>query len=221
MTFSTVDRVDEGEGLRERTRRAVRAELAEAAQELFLANGYEATTVDQIAEAAGISKRSFFRYFASKEDVVIGKYELWDDSLVDALRARPKDEPAWTALRRTFDIAVDYYADEHRRARSAVMRQIVNGSPELQARYLQRIDSMSERLASVLHERDAALDLGIARAMAGAASACVNSAWRDALESADPLSFAVRLDEVMDAMRPASTAIAPSRRRASRSSPRR
>lgn len=56
--------------LRERTRRAVRAEIVDAAMTLFLENGFDATTVEDIAQAAGISRRSYFRYFSSKDEAL-------------------------------------------------------------------------------------------------------------------------------------------------------
>jgi AcrR family transcriptional regulator len=199
-------------GLRERARRAVQAELAEAAQELFLAQGYEATTIDQIADTAGISKRSFFRYFASKEDVVIGKYDLHGDDLVAALSDRPLDEPVWDALRRTFDVVVDYYADRHRRDRAAVMQSIVASSPSLSARYLEKLQRNQDRLSDTLRKRAARRgekaggNEALARAIVGSAYACLIAAMRAALSSDDPLSLASRLDEVMEALRPTTPA---------------
>src|SRR5690349_21881808 len=86
-------------GLRERTRRAVRAELAEIALRMFADRGYEETTVDDIAVAAGLSKRSFFRYFPSKEDAVFGDVEELADRVAEAVRARPAEEPPWAVLR--------------------------------------------------------------------------------------------------------------------------
>ena len=62
--------------VRERTRRAVRGELAQLAVSLFVEKGYDETTIDDLAAAAGMSKRTFFRYFASKEELVMGKYEI-------------------------------------------------------------------------------------------------------------------------------------------------
>ncbi len=59
--------------VRERTRRAVRDELAQLAKDLFVEKGYDETTIDDLAAAAGMSKRTFFRYFASKEELVMGK----------------------------------------------------------------------------------------------------------------------------------------------------
>src|SRR5687767_2933893 len=94
--------------IRERTRRLAQTELTAVAQDLFAAQGYDNTTVDQIAAAAGMSKRTFFRYFPSKDDLVIGKYDLFGDRMAEALDARPKNEPVWESLRRMFDITLDY-----------------------------------------------------------------------------------------------------------------
>src|SRR3954451_1699915 len=81
--------------VRERTRRAVRAELAQLAKDLFVEKGYDETTIDDLAAAAGMSKRTFFRYFASKEELVMGKYEILGEQLAEDLAARPADEPIW------------------------------------------------------------------------------------------------------------------------------
>src|SRR6266571_6185325 len=79
--------------VRERTRRAVRGELAQLAVGLFVEKGYDETTIDDLAAAAGMSKRTFFRYFASKEELVMGKYEVLGEQLAEDLSARPTDEP--------------------------------------------------------------------------------------------------------------------------------
>lgn len=106
-------------GLREATRRAVRAEIAAAAVELFAEQGFEQTTVDQIAVAVGMSQRSVFRYFATKEDMVVGELIEEGHRALDALRARPADESPWLALRRSLDGCVASLSTEAgtRRAR--------------------------------------------------------------------------------------------------------
>jgi AcrR family transcriptional regulator len=71
--------------------------LQEHALRLFLANGYEATTVDAIAEAAGVSHMTFFRYFPTKEDVVLA--DDYDPLLSKVIAERPPDEPPFEALR--------------------------------------------------------------------------------------------------------------------------
>lgn len=81
-----------------RTRQAVHAEVSRTAMGLFLERGFEATTIDDIAAAAGISRRSFFRYFGTKEDIVLGDLAAQGELIREELRARPDTEDAWTAL---------------------------------------------------------------------------------------------------------------------------
>jgi AcrR family transcriptional regulator len=90
-------------GLRELTRASVRDQIAEHALRLFDENGFDNTTVGDIASAIGISQRSFFRYFPAKEDVVIGDPVPFGTVVVDAAAARPSDEPVWSVLRHAFD----------------------------------------------------------------------------------------------------------------------
>jgi AcrR family transcriptional regulator len=71
------------EGLRARKRRQTRQRIIEAGLRLFMANGYEATTLDDVAEAADISRRTYFSYFASKDDLLLA----WQDGAIDDLRA--------------------------------------------------------------------------------------------------------------------------------------
>lgn len=94
-------------GIRERTRRAVQTELFTVAMGLFLEHGFEATTVDQIAAAAGLSRRSFFRYFASKDDVLTQALVGAGRDISIALAGRPAAETPWIALRQAFQPLVD------------------------------------------------------------------------------------------------------------------
>lgn len=73
-------------------RREVRDRIEDAALDLFERHGIDAITVDQIAEAAGISRRSFYRYFASPDEVVIGELCRLMDGWAGAVRSRPVDE---------------------------------------------------------------------------------------------------------------------------------
>ncbi len=70
------------EGLRERRRRETLRRIADTGLRLFLRNGYEATTLDAIAEEAGISRRTFFYYFKSKEEIIL----VWQSGLAEAIR---------------------------------------------------------------------------------------------------------------------------------------
>ena len=78
------------QGLRERKRRETSERIIEKGLKLFVKNGYEATTIDAIAEAAGISRRTFFYYFKSKEDVLLAAH---DSGFREALKPSMLDEP--------------------------------------------------------------------------------------------------------------------------------
>ncbi|MET8981442.1 TetR family transcriptional regulator [Streptomyces sp. NPDC004539] len=90
--------------LRERTRAAMRAEVSEVAFRLFAEQGFENTTVEQIAAEAGLSRATFFRYFGTKEEVVLGRIVEFGREIAAALAARPGNEGPWEALRRAFDV---------------------------------------------------------------------------------------------------------------------
>ena len=70
---------------------------------LFLSQGFEATTVEDIGKAAGISRRSYFRYFGSKDEAFIEGLASFGDAIAETLTDRPPDESPWLALRRAFD----------------------------------------------------------------------------------------------------------------------
>ncbi len=86
--------------LPQRKRQLVRQEIARAAWLLFAERGYEDTTVAEIARAAGISRRSFFRYFSSKEDVVVGTSDALAEDVLAAFARRPAAEPPLVAIER-------------------------------------------------------------------------------------------------------------------------
>src|SRR5262245_8982092 len=85
-------------GLRERKKQKTRWAIQEHALRLFAQQGFEATTVEQIAEAAEISPSTFFRYFKSKDDVVIE--DRYDDLIVAAIEATPAEVGPFETLRR-------------------------------------------------------------------------------------------------------------------------
>ncbi len=79
------------EGRRERKRRQTRERIEAAALALFLEHGFDGTTIEDITEAADVSKRSFFDYFPSKEEVVFAWQDSFSDELADAIAAPAKD----------------------------------------------------------------------------------------------------------------------------------
>ena len=129
-----------------------------------------------------MSRRSFFRYLASKDDLVLGKYDAMADQLAEALQARPADEPLWDSLRRVFDGVVDYATDPDTAQRMAAMERIVQTNGALRASYLQRLDAIQGPLVDAARDRARAAghawdDADPAPAAAvGAAFACMRTA---------------------------------------------
>jgi AcrR family transcriptional regulator len=95
-SMPTVIRQD---GLRERKKQHTRDALVDAAFDLFAQKGFDATTVDEIADAVMVSSRTFFRYFQSKDDVAVGAIDEIYTAVFAAFERRPADEPVLTALR--------------------------------------------------------------------------------------------------------------------------
>ena len=117
--------------LRQRKRARTRAALIAAALELFERQGYEATTIDEIAAAADVSPRTFFRYFATKEEVALG-----DDlgpAILGLLAARPAEEPMLESVRHVVADSLGLVSEDDREALLARLR-IVYRTPSLRAR---------------------------------------------------------------------------------------
>jgi AcrR family transcriptional regulator len=179
--------------LRERTRRAVHAEITDTALRLFAEHGFEATTVEQIAAAAGISRRSFFHYFRSKEDVVLGDLEALGRRVRDALEARPATETAWEALRAALKTL---HAPGAGAVTALQVADMYADAPSLRAKHLEKHLRWQELFAPDIERR-----LGIApgttgdpraRAVIAAALACLDTAveaWRESGGTADPVEL--------------------------------
>lgn len=195
-------------GLRERTRRAVRKEIAEAANALFVERGFEATTIDDIAAAVGMSQRSVFRYFATKEEIVLGKFDLVVDDMVAALRARPLDEPVWTSLQRLFDVLVSLAETSDHEKLVEPIHRVVFETPVLLAGYLQRLQHMQDIVVAELLERAKASGTPYAaddptpRALTAAAFGCLVAAQHSWLASGAKGSFADAVDRAMATVGP-------------------
>jgi len=122
--------VTEPLSLRERTRQAVRSELIRCGMQIFATEGYETTTVASVAHAAGMSHRSFFRYFNSKADLALASQEEIGRALAERLAERPAAEHPWVALRRAFDPIVTAI-DENPDGRSRRLIEMLHSTPEL------------------------------------------------------------------------------------------
>src|SRR5579862_40583 len=126
-------------GLRERKKAKTRAAIQQQALALFREQGYAATTVEQIADAAEISPSTFFRYFPSKEDVVL--YDDLDPHIIAAYNAQPAELSPIQALRGAMrvvfaEVPADVMAQQLERSR------LIISVPELRMRMLDQCASM-------------------------------------------------------------------------------
>ncbi|MFC5144891.1 TetR family transcriptional regulator [Streptomyces aureoversilis] len=138
----------------ERKRRLVSNELTEAALQLLASKGFDAVTIDEIATTAGVSKRTFFRYFASKEDVVVQFLADMGAGMRAELAARSAGERPSAALRHAVAApiaACTDHADHSDRALRVV--QLILRTPALHARFLERQAQWRDDLAAELADR--------------------------------------------------------------------
>ncbi|MGX6449013.1 TetR/AcrR family transcriptional regulator, partial [Patulibacter sp. S7RM1-6] len=142
-------------GLRERKKAQTHAALVAAAFDAFVRRGYDATTTEEIATAAGVSPRTLFRHFGTKEDVALAPFDAFATRFGDAVDARPAGEApldvlvaaaqdAWTGV----DLA-------EREAYGTVMR-LAGESPTLLAAYLRRAEQWEIAVAGRIAARSGA-----------------------------------------------------------------
>jgi AcrR family transcriptional regulator len=188
--------------LRDHARHAVRDEVSRRAWSLFADQGFEATTVDQIAAAAGMSRRTFFRYFDGKDELLLDRLLESGGELAGALQQRPADEPAWPALRAALDVLVR--RQERHAARARVMLVMLR-EPAVRASLLERQRRWQLMLAPLLAPRlPAAADPATdprPTAVAGCAIACLDAA-QDAWLARPGARLGDLLDEAMSAVAP-------------------
>jgi AcrR family transcriptional regulator len=153
-------------GLRERKKAKTRATIRDVAMRLFEEQGYAATTVDQIAEAAEVSQSTFFRYFPAKEDVVLA--DDYDPVMIAALHAQPAGthpiDAVIAAMREVYGrMTPEDIAAERRRQR------LFQSVPELRARVMQQTSAVLQLFAEAIADRHGLpADDFSAKVMAGA-----------------------------------------------------
>ncbi|ATW48357.1 TetR family transcriptional regulator [Streptomyces peucetius] len=145
-------------GLRARKKQRTRDALVRVALELFTTQGYERTTVDEIVDTVEVSQRTFFRYFASKEEVAFAVQEVMESHYVAALHRRPTEEGPLEALRNavfeswdTIGEAVEEIVPLDLHMRSS---QMIESTPALLAASMRRSTVMEEALARLIAERE-------------------------------------------------------------------
>ena len=183
-------------GRRERKKRQTRDELMLHAARLFAERGFDGVTTEDIAEAADVSQRTFFRHFPSKEAVLYGHVDELCEAMTAELALRPSDEHVVDAVRASMRTLADHYADHHDEA-------------FLQARLAAEFPSVAAHARAVVqteweHELTAAIAERMAvdplrdpfpEVLAGAAFAAFRSAIRRWGATGGQSDFGVLLDE--------------------------
>ncbi|MFJ6212719.1 TetR family transcriptional regulator [Streptomyces sp. NPDC092296] len=165
--------------LRERKKLKTRQGLRREAYRLFGEQGYDATTVDQIAAAAEVSPSTFFRYFATKEDLVLT--DEYDPAILAALRSRPADEPFMTTARKVLLVLLaEVYESDHDELLARM--RLVNEVPGLRARLAVQTTQSRDLILGALTDRsggEPTLEMRVAAAGLMAAVTEVILYWAD------------------------------------------
>ncbi|MFD3651940.1 TetR family transcriptional regulator [Streptomyces sp. NPDC058620] len=189
---------------RGRKARRTRDTLARAAFELVLDRGLKNVTVEEIANRADVDRRTFSRYFASKEAAVLDSLRGDGDLINDALRARPAEEPPLTAYRRA---VLDWLGDPtaepwHRRPRIFDLLVVAEEEPTLYAAFHHiRVDAQEESVAIIADRLgvDSRQDIRPAVTVAAGAGALLaaQAAW---VRGGCPAALPELVDQAFDAL---------------------
>jgi len=193
---------------RERKKRQTREALIHAALELFDAKGYDHTAVREITDAVDVSERTFFRYFASKEDLALSFARDGSEALMRELAARPSAEEPLTALRNAFRESLRAVTeDDPARPTYLLVTRLVDSTPSLLAAHLRYMHDRDDEVVRVLAGRegiDPATDMRprIVAAVFGSLLFLATREWRtEGRGSVD--SMLATFDAFADQVRPA------------------
>lgn len=145
-------------GLRERKKEKTRLALLDAALDLFLEQGYDSTTVEQIAGSVDVSSRTFFRYFSSKDHIALWFHDHGEEIMQEVLRSRPADEPPFTSLAHALRAVIHDMQDSTPvdRDRFLKMRRLFEANPALVGKSVARGAQTERRLTEeIAHRRGA------------------------------------------------------------------
>jgi AcrR family transcriptional regulator len=181
-------------GLAARKKERTKRQLAEAAADLFYERGYAATTIDDIVAAVEVSPRTFFRYFPTKEDLVVALGTTSLDLFLDALRNRPAEESLQVAVAEAVEQSLAAGWEDTSRVRSFLA--LLQETPALRARWLEEAYGKRDRMAAVIAERTGTHPADLRNLIiAGAITLTINTAlqtWADQEAEAKPSPFVYR-----------------------------
>ncbi|MFD7902793.1 TetR/AcrR family transcriptional regulator [Kitasatospora sp. NPDC059722] len=134
----------------DRSRQAAVQEILDTAVRLFAEQGYEQTTIAQIAREAGVSQRSLFRYFGTKEDLVCGDQDALGELLKRTVEQQPATVSAWDALRAGFETVL---TANHTPERVLELSRLIFNTPSLRARYIEKRLNWQAQLVPIVQAR--------------------------------------------------------------------
>ncbi len=171
--------------------------LTKAAMTLFDEQGYDATTVTEIAERAGLTKRTFFRHFADKREVLFsGSHEL-ESRWCEAVAAAPPEATALAAVTAGFDPVAEMFEERH--AFASLRARIIAANPELQERELIKLQRLSASIAEALQARGVSHNAAILASQAGVT--VFHVAFARWVKQDEPTAFRRLMDESLEELR--------------------
>ncbi|MFJ4367649.1 TetR/AcrR family transcriptional regulator [Streptomyces chartreusis] len=190
----------------DRSRQVAVEAILDTAVRLFTEQGYEQTTIAQIAREAGISQRSLFRYFGTKEDLVCGDQDALGELLRQTVEQQPAEVSAWDALRAGFEVVL---TANHTPERVLELSRLIFDTPSLHARYIEKrlrwqaelVPVVQARLAPGAGDSPAPAADPRARAIVATVFACVDTASELWVRHDGRLDLADLYDQCLAAVR--------------------
>jgi AcrR family transcriptional regulator len=171
--------------------------LMTAAISLFEERGYDETTVAEIAERAGLSKRTFFRHFADKREVLFSGSQELERRWLAAIAAAAPDATPLAAVTAGFDDLAEMFEERH--AFAALRSRIVNANPELQERELIKLQTLAASIAEALRARGVSGNAAILASQAGVT--VFHVAFARWVAQDHPAAFRGLMDESLNELR--------------------
>ena len=187
-------------GLRERKKAETRTALQDAALRLAELHGVDGVSVEAIADEVGVSPRTFFNYFASKDDAILGISPAEPSPLVDELRSRPAGEEPLESMRQSLLASTERLQQDP--DRWVLRRRLTQRHPALAAKYSARLAEMEQDMVLVIAGRlgldpEAHTYPGTLVAASMAATRVAMSVWQ---HHDDPDGLVDLIDEVFTAL---------------------
>jgi AcrR family transcriptional regulator len=179
MKNDATDQDEEHDGLREKKRKETLHRIAETGLSLFLANGYEATTLDAIAKAAGVSRRTIFHYFESKEEILLAYQSGIGEMIRTAVLQEPTDQTPLDAVLNALVKLNARFNSEQMIAIDRLLRSTEQLRARKHAKYMQQEQTLFEALCQMWPQPERRNALRVAAMMSIGALRLAIDAWAD------------------------------------------